>query len=292
MYKNLYENAGKIADQIREGSFKTPSKQTMEREAGLFSRRTLELAEPDSDPVETISRYIAGIRDSAIEDPQEHLLGTGDYDEGPSLFYSGIRDDVPQRDLTSGENFDYSQVSEIEAMQDASFVEAAEQVAANLGVPVNWMYAVMQTESGINPSQANILYEQQGRNPAMGLIQFMPTTAEGLGTSTEELRNMSRTEQLTYVERFYETYADKIQSPEDMYLATFYPRALGEGDSFVLGSEVSSERASEVRRDNSPYDLNGDGTITVGEVKQAYRNTSGYQSFIAPFLDNNSRSGN
>lgn len=94
MYKNLYENAGKVAEQIRGGSFNPTSKQTMEREAGLFARRTLQtLQEQDPDPVETIGRYIASIRDSAIRDPQEALLSPRET-EGPTSVwdYSSISD--------------------------------------------------------------------------------------------------------------------------------------------------------------------------------------------------------
>ena len=94
MYKNLYENAGKVAEEIRGGSFNPTSKQTMEREAGLFARRTLQtLQQQDPDPVETIGRYIASIRDSAIRDPQEALLSPRET-EGPSSVwdYSSISD--------------------------------------------------------------------------------------------------------------------------------------------------------------------------------------------------------
>lgn len=94
MYKNLYENAGKVAEEIRGGSFNPTSKQTMEKEAGLFARRTLQtLQQQDPDPVETIGRYIASIRDSAIRDPQEELLSPRET-EGPSSVwdYSSISD--------------------------------------------------------------------------------------------------------------------------------------------------------------------------------------------------------
>lgn len=277
MYKNLYENAGKLADQIREGSFKTPSKQVMEREAGLFARRTLERAQEQLDPVETISSYIASIRDNAIRTPEERIFG--DSANGESLFAS----------LPAADTFNYNEVSGVDAMSDDSFTEAAEQVAANLNIPVNWMYAVIENESGFDPSIPNQLYVQQGRgaDAAVGLIQFMPATARGLGTSTEELAGMSRTEQLVYVERYLEQYADKINSPEDVYLATFYPRALDENDSFVLGSEVDTSRVSAIARDNPPFDINQDGTITVGEVKQFYRNSRGFNNFIAPFQNTN-----
>jgi hypothetical protein len=282
MYKNLYENAGKLAEQIRGGTFSTPSKQTMEREAGLFARRNLETLQrsADDDPVETISRYIAGIRDSAIRDPQEAILGASLGDEGPRSIFDY---------LPSSDNFDYSQVSDVDAMSDETFTEAAEQVAANLNIPVNWMYAVIENESGFDPSIPNQLYVQQGRgaDAAVGLIQFMPDTARALGTSTEELAGMSRTDQLVYVERYLEQYSDKIQSPEDVYLATFYPRALGEDDSFVIGSERSNSRIAAITRDNPIFDLNRDGGITVGEVKQFYRNSRGFNNFIAPFQNSN-----
>lgn len=275
MYQNLYKNAGKLAEQIRGGSFRTPSKAVMEREAGLFSRRTLERAQEQvDDPVETISKYIAGIRDSALTDPQSALMGAFDLPQ--------ISDEEPD---SSGERFDYNQVTGVSAMADDEFTEAAEQVAANLNIPVNWMYAVMQNESNFDPSIPNQLYVQQGRgeDAAVGLIQFMPATARGLGTSTEELAGMSRTEQLTYVERYLEQYADKIESPEDVYIATFYPRALGEDDSFVMGSEVDTSRVAAIARDNPPFDINEDGMITLGEVKQFYRNSRGFNNFVAPF---------
>lgn len=99
MYKNLYQNAGKLADQIREGSFKTPSKQTMEKEAGLFARKVLQSVEQDTaDPVETISNYIASIRDSAIRDPEETFLeslgaeGEGSTGRDSVWDYSAISD--------------------------------------------------------------------------------------------------------------------------------------------------------------------------------------------------------
>ena len=233
--------------------------------------------------------WLASITDAfGFGDDDEVATPSSTYDEAASLFYSGIREGSLPRDLASGDNFDYNAVAGVSAMSDTSFTEAAEQVAANLNIPVNWMYAVIENESGFDPSIPNQLYVQQGRgaDAAVGLIQFMPATAEALGTSTEELSTMSRTEQLTYVERYLEQYADKIQSPEDVYLATFYPRALGEDDSFVLGSEVSSSRQAAITRDNPPFDINDDGRITVGEVKEFYRNSRGFNSFIAPFQSN------
>jgi len=184
-------------------------------------------------------------------------------------------------------NFDYNAVADVPAMNDSQFTESAEQVAANLSIPVHWMYAVMDVESGFDPAVRNQEYVNQGRedDAAIGLIQFMPRTARDLGTSVDELKNMSMTEQLTYVERFYEQWAGRINSPEDLYVATFYPAALGRDDDFVLGSQEENPEAAiaGVVSGNSKLDSNNDGRITLGEVKAFYRNSPGYNRFIRPF---------
>lgn len=134
MYKNLYENAGKVAEQIREGSFKTQSKKTMEKEAGLFARRAMQLAEDRaSDPIETVGRYIAGIRESSIRDPQDTFL--------ESL---GVEDE----DRTGSDSvWDYSSISDFATQ-------------------------IMMSESS-SRSDAQITTESGGREQSMtGLFQF------------------------------------------------------------------------------------------------------------------------
>ena len=56
------------------------------------------------------------------------------------------------------------------------------------------MYAVMSFETGgsFSPGQKN-----QAGSGATGLIQFMPNTAKGLGTTTEELSKMNRAQQIS-----------------------------------------------------------------------------------------------
>lgn len=227
-------------------------------------------------------------------DEEDTTTPASTYDEEPILSPTlretseGIIEPSRRDDVALTGNFDYNAVrDQIPAMNDDVFTESAEQVAANLSVPVNWLYAVIDTESGFSPTIRNQMYVEQGReeDAAIGLIQFMPRTARDLGTTVDNLKNMSITEQLTYVERFYEQNADKINSPEDMYVATFYPRALGESDDFVLGSERrnSSEAIADIVSGNAPLDRNNDGRITLGEVKEFYRNSRGYSRFIEPF---------
>ncbi len=145
-----------------------------------------------------------------------------------------------------------------------AFVDKAKGVAQRLGVKPEWLFAIMQNESGMDPKA----YNKNGG--ATGLIQFMPSTAKGLGTTTDALRNMSAEQQLDYVEKFYKPYAGKLHNGADMYLATFYPLALSKGNDFVMGSERSQSMVNTIARVNPAFDLNKDGQITKQEFYNYY----------------------
>lgn len=101
-----------------------------------------------------------------------------------------------------------------------AFINEVNEVSKRLNIDPNWLLAVMYKESRLNPQAVN------KTGGATGLIQFMPSTAKGLGTSTEELFRMSNVEQLKYVEKYFRPYKDKIKSYMDLYLVTFFPVAL------------------------------------------------------------------
>jgi lysozyme family protein len=143
------------------------------------------------------------------------------------------------------------------------FVAKAKQVAANLGVSPESLFAMMQNESGMSSSIVN-----KGSG-ATGLIQFMPATARALGTTTAALARMSPTQQLDYVQKYFQPYKGKVHSAADLYMACFYPAALGKPDSWVMGGQNGT--AGAVARANPIFDLNHDGQITAGEFRQYYR---------------------
>ena len=62
-------------------------------------------------------------------------------------------------------------------------------MAKRMGVSEDYLYAVMSFETGgtFDPAQKNM-----AGSGATGLIQFIPSTAEGLGTSTSELARMTK----------------------------------------------------------------------------------------------------
>jgi hypothetical protein len=117
------------------------------------------------------------------------------------------------------------------------FINELENVSKRLGISPNWLLAVMYKESRLNPQAVN------KTGGATGLIQFMPNTAKGLGTSTAELYNMSNVEQLKYVEKYFKPYKDKIKSYLDLYLVTFFPVALSKpNDWYFETKNLSKEK--------------------------------------------------
>lgn len=147
---------------------------------------------------------------------------------------------------------------------DSDFINAVEGVAGNLGIPVGWLYSVMSFETGgtFDPTELN-----KAGSGATGLIQFMPDTALGLGTSVEELAKMSRAEQMQYVQAYLEPYKGLMQRPEDLYLAIIYPKALLNGwtDEQTFGT-----KGTKIYDQNPIFDMDKDGTISIGEIRQYF----------------------
>ena len=145
------------------------------------------------------------------------------------------------------------------AKHGPEFVQKVKDMATRLGVKPEWILAVMKNESNMSTTAKN------PNGGATGLIQFMPATAKGLGTTTEALSKMSATEQLKYVEKYFAPFAGKIKSGTDLYMATFWPAGVGKPDSYNIGG-------AEVARVNKIFDLDKNGQITAGEFRQYYRN--------------------
>lgn len=133
------------------------------------------------------------------------------------------------------------------------FAKRVYVISELLGIVPDWLMIVMNFESGLNPKAVN---QASG---ATGLIQFMPSTAQGLGTTTTALLDMSNVEQLTYVYKYLARYAGRIDSLTDLYLCVFYPAAVGKDDNYQLGG-------AKVAQQNSIFDSNKDGVLTKSEV--------------------------
>jgi hypothetical protein len=144
------------------------------------------------------------------------------------------------------------------------------QVAEAVGADPDLLAAVISLETGATfdpsiPNQACLRRTGDLNRCATGLIQFTPDTAKMLGTSPADLRSMNICRQLDFVQKFYErvTRGRGIRVRGDEYVAPFAPEFLGRPD------DVEIYRQGQLEYDrNRGLDLDSDGVITVGELRQ------------------------
>jgi hypothetical protein len=136
------------------------------------------------------------------------------------------------------------------------------KICGNLGVDPNYLMGAMAFESAeiFSPSVKN------AQSGATGLIQFMPSTAQKLGTSTGALAGMSAEAQLDYVEKYFQPHTNKLSTLEDLYMAILWPAAIGKSNSEVLFSKPSTAYTQ-----NAGLDANNDGKITKEEAAARVR---------------------
>lgn len=138
------------------------------------------------------------------------------------------------------------------------FTDKVEVIASDLpATDPNWLMFLMGFETGntFSPSIKN------PNSSATGLIQFLESTAQDLGTSTAELRLMSAEQQLDYVYKYLAKKNKKFSSYHDLYLAIIYPAAIGQPDTYEL-DPVSSLA-------NLGFDINNNKRVSVGEIKES-----------------------
>lgn len=142
-------------------------------------------------------------------------------------------------------------------------------ISSGLSFDPNWLMAVMGFETGFTFSPAV-------RNPgssATGLIQFMQSTAIGLGTTTARLARMTAVEQLDYVEKYYEAIpASRVRNLGDSYLAVLFPPGIGRPDSYVMWERDTGPYQREYAA-NSGLDREKKGYITRGDAVSVVNNS-------------------
>lgn len=167
-------------------------------------------------------------------------------------------------------NYNYQDLLFIDKVKEdkQAFGNKVIQISNELGINPNWLMAVMKSESGLNPQEQNTVYLVQGE-PATGLIQFIKSTAESLGTTTTELHSMTGVQQLDYVKKYYDQrmFRGKLLEFADLYRATFYPYSLGKGDDYIFGSEKSDSLVQSIVASNPIIDTEN-GVITNSSFRE------------------------
>lgn len=140
------------------------------------------------------------------------------------------------------------------------FVAKVIDVCGKLGIPdPSHLMACMAWESGetFSPSIIN-----GAGSKAVGLIQFMPSTATFLGTSASALSKMTAVQQMDYVCKYFMPYKGRLHNLGDIYMAILWPAGIGKDDDYVLWEK---NKRPTTYLQNRGLDINNDGDITRGE---------------------------
>ena len=133
------------------------------------------------------------------------------------------------------------------------------EIAADLRCEPSNLMACIAWESGetFSASVGNM-----AGSGAVGLIQFMPSTAVGLGTTTAALAAMTPERQLDWVAKYFRPYQGKLATLADLYMAILWPAAVGRPLDSALWDKASRPTTY---RQNAGLDANRDGIITKAE---------------------------
>ena len=153
--------------------------------------------------------------------------------------------------------------------KDKAFMDGIDRLAEKYQVSPVDILSVMAFETGgsFDPAQKNL-----AGSGATGLIQFMPDTARGLGTTTQQLAGMTRAQQLKFVDKYFSNKGIQGGSLSDLYMGVLFPAAVGKPDNYILfGNNAAiprfrgmGPRSAYVQ--NRGLDLNNDGSITKAEA--------------------------
>lgn len=140
------------------------------------------------------------------------------------------------------------------------FINRLKEIAEILSIRPEWLLYTMWIESKLNP------YVVNKHSGAIGLIQFLPSTLKSMGLTREDILKMSATKQLDIVMKYLMPYRGKMKNYYDVYLAVFYPKAIGKPDNYIIGdTEKLQEKIALL---NKIYDLNENKKISILEIKK------------------------
>lgn len=143
-----------------------------------------------------------------------------------------------------------------------AFADKVNSISGKLGIEPDWLMFLMDWESAgsFRPSIENSF-------GCIGLIQFCPDysggeykTIGGVQYKMSIIKSMSSEDQLElvyeYLKEQQKTYG-RFSTYHDLYLSILFPVAIGKPDDYVLNTQS-----------NPVFDINKNGQVTAGEVKQ------------------------
>lgn len=178
-------------------------------------------------------------------------------------------------------NKDYLSNYPLDWTKDQEFLSKTSQVASSLGVQREDLLAVFAIEStkSMNPSI---------RSPGgtrVGLIQMGEKEAQSVGTSTAKLRNMSRAEQLDYIQKYFQSRSKgRIDGVGGLYLLVAAPAKAN-----IPDNQEVYKRGTKAWHQNPSWRENGpSGKITKRSITKAVEK---YKDWVQSVLGSGQNSG-
>ena len=138
--------------------------------------------------------------------------------------------------------------------KDTEFLNKVNEYSKQKGIKASDLLAVMASESGLDASKVN------PKSGATGLIQFTKDTAKELGTSTEQLAKMSRSDQFEYVKKYLEKGGLKQGATGgDIYAQVYLPAR--------KDRDVLAKKGEEYYQANIGLDVGEKGYITKKDLQ-------------------------
>jgi hypothetical protein len=156
-------------------------------------------------------------------------------------------------------------INKVPASERDAFATKVAQVSANIGVQPKDLMAIMDLESAgtFDPTITNSL-------GYTGLIQFGAQAAKDLGTTTADLKKMTRVQQLDYVQKYFQLWKKRLGISSfndfvDMYLTVLYPAGIKEMDQNKPIMPQSVANANSGLKDVN-------GNVTKNSIRAVYAN--------------------
>lgn len=162
--------------------------------------------------------------------------------------------------------------------EEPNFWIELQAIARRLKTQPAWLLNVMASESLFVPTARNGLPGQT----ASGLLQFIESTAQSLGTTTEAIRRMNPVEQLRLVEKYLAPFSGRLNSLADVYMAVFRGFIIDGKDETVIAPLDNSNKERRIYSLNRWLDIDSDSRITKGELSLAALTIGRFQPVSPP----------
>lgn len=180
-----------------------------------------------------------------------------------------------------------------------SFYQQLGQLARNIGARPEDVIAMFVFESGMNAQSINFKLNPDGTRDlsvpqARGLNQITPIATRSSGMSLNYWNNtystLSAQDQLPFVQNYFKSKGvSSYPSVGDLYLANIAPAFIGASDDTTLYA-----KGTKAYKQNQGLDVNGDGVISVGDLRTVMDRTkqrADYQAYVDAYQQATSGGG-